>query len=220
MNGDRAGELLEAVRLDGLRGVIARGMTESLRRMAQFTLHRQVEAAPLLRFHKELAGKCKPSINDLVLAATAKALAQHPALNATLEGETIFRWRPVHLGMAVAVEAGLVVPVIRSAQELSLASLTQQTTRLIRLARNGGLAMADLQDGTFTVTNLGSLGVDAFTPIINPPQVAILGVGRIAHGVMTLSLTIDHRALDGAPAGRFLQDLADCLENPGRHQQC
>jgi pyruvate dehydrogenase E2 component (dihydrolipoamide acetyltransferase) len=189
-------------------------MTESLREMAQLTLHRQVDAAQLGQFREAFAADSRPSVNDLVLAAVARILARHPWVNATLEEESIFRWRCVHLGMAVAVDAGLVVPVIRNADELSLAALREEAARLGRVARDGGLTMADIQGGTFTVSNLGSFGVDAFTPIINPPQVAILGVGRVSRGSMTLSLTIDHRALDGVSGARFLHDLAEAFENP------
>jgi len=208
-------DLVEAVQLEGMRAVIARRMTESLREMAQFTLHRQVEAARLVLFREGFPADGRPSVNDVVLAAVARGLAHHPSVNATLEDDTIFRWRCVHLGMAVAVDAGLVVPVIRNADELSLRALQEEAARLGRLARDGELTMADIQGGTFTASNLGAFGVDAFTPIINPPQVAILGVGRLSGGSMTLSLTIDHRALDGVPGARFLHDVAEALENPG-----
>lgn len=211
---DREAELLERVPLKGMRGVIARRMTQSLREMAQLTLHRQVETEPLVRFREGFERDARPSVNDLLLAAVARVLPAHPAVNATLEDETILRWRRVHLGVAVAVDAGLVVPVIHDADGLSLAQLHEQAARLGRLAREGGLRTADIEGATFTVTNLGALGIDAFTPIVNPPQVAILGVGR-ATRTMTLSLTIDHRALDGAPGALFLRDLAELLEQPG-----
>jgi pyruvate dehydrogenase E2 component (dihydrolipoamide acetyltransferase) len=214
VSSDREADLLEVVPLKGMRAVIARGMTESLREMAQLTLHRQVEAAQFVQFRESFARGSRPSVNDLVLAAVARVLPQHPSVNATLENETIFRWRSVHLGMAVAVDAGLVVPVIRNAAELSFAELREEAARLGRLARDGGLTMTDIQGGTFTVSNLGAFGVDAFTPIINPPQVAILGVGRVDRGSMTLSLTIDHRAIDGVPGARLLHDLARAFENP------
>jgi pyruvate dehydrogenase E2 component (dihydrolipoamide acetyltransferase) len=214
LDSDREAELLEAVPLQGMRAVIARRMTQSLQAMAQLTLHRDVEATQLVQFREAFAPEARPSINVLVLAAVARVLARHPAVNATLEAETISRWRSVHLGMAVATDGGLTVPVIRDADQLSLAALGKEAARLGQLAREGRLTMADLQGGTFTVSNLGGIGIDAFTPIINPPQVAILGVGRVRNGSMTLSLTIDHRALDGAPGARFLQDLADVLEDP------
>lgn len=216
MSVSNEGELLERVPLAGMRAVIARRMTDSLREMAQLTLHRLVPTAELVRFRETFATASRPSVNDLVLAGVAHVLVRHPSVNATLEDETISRWRSVHLGVAVAVDAGLVVPVIRNADQLSLSALREEAARLSRLAHDGNLKMADIQGGTFTVTNLGAFGIDAFTPIINPPQVAILGVGRADRESMTLSLTIDHRALDGAPGARFLQDLAGIVENPTR----
>lgn len=210
-------ELLEAVPLTGMRAAIARTMMESIHGMAQLTLHRAVATGPLARFREQSGPEERPSYNDLVLAAAARALSRHPAVNATLEEETISRWRTVDLGMAVAVEAGLVVPVIRDAERLSLAELRAEAGRLAALAREGGLGFADLEGASFTVSNLGGLGIDSFTPIVNPPQVAILGVGRIREGAMTLSLTIDHRALDGAPGAEFLADLAGVLEDPAAH---
>ena len=208
-------ELFEQVRLDGMRGVIARRMTQSLRDMAQLTLHRQVDVAALLRFREGFAEDARPSFGDLVLAAVARVLPHHPSINATLEEETISRWRSVHLGTAVAVEAGLVVPVIHNAHELALSDLRREAARLASAAREVRLTMSDIQGGTFTVSNLGAFGVDAFTPIVNPPQVAILGVGRVHRGEMTLSLTIDHRALDGVPGARFLHELAEVFAEPG-----
>jgi pyruvate dehydrogenase E2 component (dihydrolipoamide acetyltransferase) len=214
MSVDRDNELLEAVPLDGMRAVIARTMTQSLREMAQLTLHRQVETEQLVRYRESFDADSRPSFNDLVLSAVARTLLHHPSLNATLEADTISRWKHVHLGMAVAVDAGLVVPVIRNADTLSLPELRAEAARLGLAARDGKLRMPDIQGGTFTVSNLGGFGIDGFTPIVNPPQVAILGVGRIGDPSMTLSLTIDHRALDGVPGARFLQDLADALESP------
>ena len=204
-------EILEQVRLEGMRGVIARRMTESLREAAQLTLHREIDVQHLAQFRA--SANPRPSINDLVLASVARVLRQHPEVNATLENDTISRWRCVHVGTAVAVPEGLVVPVIRNADALPLPALCSEVERLHNLARTGNLTIADMQGATFTVSNLGAFGIDSFTPIINPPQVSILGVGRIHHGHMTLSLTIDHRALDGVPGARFLADLARTLED-------
>jgi pyruvate dehydrogenase E2 component (dihydrolipoamide acetyltransferase) len=200
-------EPVERLALSGMRGVIARTMTASLHEMAQLTLHRRVEVSPFNRLRGTFAPDSRPSVNDLVLAAVARALTRHPKVNATVDGETISRWRVVHLGMAVALDDGLVVPVIRNADSLALPELRAEASRLTRRARGGALTMPEIVGATFTVTNLGGLGVDAFTPIINPPQVAILGVGRVDGDFMGLSLTIDHRALDGADGARFLQDL-------------
>jgi pyruvate dehydrogenase E2 component (dihydrolipoamide acetyltransferase) len=215
---ERQLELLQQVPVDGMRAVIARRMTQSLHEMAQLTLHRRVIATELSGFRASFAEDVCPSVNDVVLAVVARTLARHPALNATLEADIISRWRPVHLGVAVAVEGGLVVPVIRNADRLPLANLREEAARVASLARAGRLTFADLRDGTFTVTNLGQFGVDGFTPIINAPQVAILGVGRVTGESMMLSLTIDHRAVDGVPAAQFLADLAAVFENLGGYE--
>jgi pyruvate dehydrogenase E2 component (dihydrolipoamide acetyltransferase) len=189
-------------------------MTASLREMAQLTLHRQVGVGALLGFRTTFVGAARPSINDLVLAGVARALSRNPLVNATLEDKTVSRWQCVHLGMAVALDEGLVVPVVRNADMLSLAELREEVARLAQRAREGALTMPEIQGATFTVTNLGALGIDAFTPIVNPPQVAILGVGRVNGESMTLSLTIDHRALDGADGARFLHDVELELNEP------
>jgi pyruvate dehydrogenase E2 component (dihydrolipoamide acetyltransferase) len=211
---EAADDLLDRMPLAGMRQVIARNMVQSLREMAQLTLHRRIDASPLMAFRDTFSVRDRPSVNDVLLAAVARTLRRHPSLNATLEDETIYRWKHVHLGMATAIEGGLVVPVIRNAETLPLATLRSETAKLSELARRGALTMGDLAAATFTVSNLGTLGIDGFTPIVNPPQVAILGVGRIDRSDLTLSLTIDHRALDGAPGALFLQDLAEVLADP------
>jgi pyruvate dehydrogenase E2 component (dihydrolipoamide acetyltransferase) len=152
--------------------------------------------------------------NDLVLLAVARVLPDHPALNATIDGATISRWASVNLGVAVALDEGLIVPVIRECQSSDLARMIQERQRLTGEARAGTIRSRDLLGSTFTVTNLGAYGVDSFTPIINPPEVAILGVGRVRDETMTLSLTVDHRAVDGVPAARFLAGLAEAFEEP------
>jgi pyruvate dehydrogenase E2 component (dihydrolipoamide acetyltransferase) len=207
--------LLESVPLAGMRAVIARTMTASLREMAQLTLHREADVRALLAFRSAQPDDARPSVNTIVLAAAARSLTRHPLVNATLEDDTVSRWRAVHLGMAVALDAGLIVPVIRDANTLSLAELGAEAARLAQRARDRALTMPEIQGATFTVTNLGGLDIDAFTPIVNPPQVAILGVGRIRGDGMMLSLTIDHRALDGADGARFLQDVQRELDEPG-----
>jgi len=212
---DRDAELLEELPLTGIRGVIARRLTESLRDSAQLTLYRQVDASELVAYRRSLQEAGRPSFNDLLLFAVAHVLTRHPRLNATLENDTVYRWRSVHLGTAVAIEDGLIVPVIRNADRLTLPELQLEAGRLHGLARERKLGIPDVQGGTFTVTNLGSFGIDGFTPILNPPQVGILGVGRVRDGAMTLSLTIDHRALDGVPGAQFLAELAEMLMRPG-----
>lgn len=207
---------LTTVPLRGMRAAIATSMVDSLRNTAQLTLHRQYDAGPLVAYRAHLEPNARPSLNDLIMIATARALANHPELNATIDDDErlIHRSRAVHLGMAVSVDGGLLVPVVRNADHMGPKEMAQATLHLSALARQGRLRMKDMLGGTFTVTNLGSLGVDGFTPILNRPQVGILGVGRMRGPDSTLSLTIDHRAVDGAPAARFLSSLASSLENP------
>ena len=168
-----------------------------------------------------------PALNDVVLKAVAVALEAHPALNAALVAGAVHRYREINLGVAVDVEDGLVVPVLRNAGKLDLGRIASTVADLTTRARAGKLAPADFEGATFTVSNLSALGVDWFTPVLNPPQCALLGVGRMRRtpaavgreiairDVATFVLTFDHRALDGAPAGRFLTRLKRLLESPG-----
>jgi len=163
---------------------------------------------------------------DLVVKATAQALIEHPRMNAWIEGEHIRLVQAVHIGVAVALDDGLIVPVVRDVDRKSLREIALEAQRLAMRARGGTLERDEVTGSTFSVTNLGMYGIDAFTPIINPPEIAILGVGRITEKlvriqqgaewrhVMTLSLTFDHRAVDGAPAAAFLQSIGKELENP------
>lgn len=163
---------------------------------------------------------------DLIVKAVAQALKEHPRLNAWVEGEGIRLLRAIHIGVAVALEEGLIVPVVHDADRKSLREIAQETQRLAQRARERKLTPEEVTESTFTVSNLGMYGVDAFTPIVNPPEVAILGIGRIIEkpapgpqGVewrkmLTLSLTFDHRAVDGAPAAAFLQTVCKQLEAP------
>ena len=167
-----------------------------------------------------------PTLNDFVLKATAEALKAHPQLNAALIDDAIHQYSDINLGVAIDIESGLVVPVVRSVDTLGVIALANQVRELADRARNGKLGLDDFSGGTFTVTNLGGLGVDWFTPVLNPPQCAILGVGRVREAavvadrsiqfrdVATLVLTFDHRAIDGAPCARFLADLRARIEDP------
>jgi pyruvate dehydrogenase E2 component (dihydrolipoamide acetyltransferase) len=208
----------EAVPLRGMRGTIAKRMHHSLRSMAQLTLHREADARGLVRYRDEM--KASPqyallSYNDVILLAVARTLPQHRALNATLQDELISRWVSVNLGIAVSLDDGLIVPVIKDCQDRSLLEIMAEARRLSERARQGVLVPQEVLGATFTVTNLGAFGVDGFTPIVNPPEVAILGVGRIRDATtLTLSLTIDHRAVDGVPGTRFLADLSEAIADP------
>ena len=168
-----------------------------------------------------------PSLNDIVLKAVAVALKAHPALNSALIDGAIHRYRTINLGVAVDVDDGLVVPVLRDAGGLDLGGIASGVAELTARAKAGTLTLQDLEGATFTVSNLSALAVDWFTPVLNPPQCALLGVGRMRRtpavvgreiqirDIATFVLTFDHRALDGAPAGRFLARLKRLLESPG-----
>lgn len=200
-----------------MRATIARRMTESLQSSAQLTLNRELDPRPLVAFRRRLREGREHSevtYNDLILLAVARTLASHLNLNATLEGNQISFWQSINIGVAVSVEAGLMVPVIQDCGDKSLGQIAATARELAERARAGRLGMSDVLGGTFTVSNLGAFGVDHFTPIINPPQVAILGVGRIREDRLTLSLTIDHRVVDGAAGGQYLSSLAAALEDP------
>jgi pyruvate dehydrogenase E2 component (dihydrolipoamide acetyltransferase) len=215
------------IRMAGMRGTIAKRMHASLRDMAQLTLTMDADmnAVVLDRESRKARGKA-PSFTDYVVAASARALVQHPNVNAQVVGDEIALLPDIHVGLAVALDNGLIVPVVRHADHLRLDAIAAETSRLADAARSGGLAPGDLEGATFSVSTLGMFGVDAFTPVINPPNVAILGVGRIRDEVVaidgaigirkrvTLSLTWDHRVLDGAPAATFCRSIVDALANP------
>jgi pyruvate dehydrogenase E2 component (dihydrolipoamide acetyltransferase) len=210
--------LLRTIPLSGMRGAIARRMTESLQGSAQLTLNSELDARPLVAYRTQMRGQSEYSdvtYNDLIVLAVARTLPAHQKLNATLEGNAISVWESINLGIAVSLDEGLMVPVIQECGEKTLVELSATSRDLAVRARQGKLTMPEVLGGTFTISNLGAFGVDHFTPIVNPPQVAILGVGRIRNGErLTLSLTVDHRAVDGAQGGQFLAALAGALEDP------
>jgi pyruvate dehydrogenase E2 component (dihydrolipoamide acetyltransferase) len=224
---------LEIIPLRGMRKVIADRMLASLHQMAQLSMEMSVTMDDAIRLRNQLVEEwagdgVRLSYTDLVIKAVAKALGRHPSLNAKVTDVGIELQRSVHVGMAVALEPGLVVPVIRDADSRPLRDIASDSGRLVAAARAGKLGLDEMAGQTFSVTALGSAGVDFFTPIINPPNVAILGVGRIRDAVgwqderpikrseLTLSLTIDHRAVDGLPAAAFLEEVRGLLEAPYR----
>ena len=174
---------------------------------------------------KKLREKVQVSYTDVLVKAVAEALTEHAIMNSTLEKDQIKIFEDVNVGVAVATEAGLVVPVIRNADKKSLKEISSALKELVEKARNGKLTREELTGGTFTITNLGMFGVDTFTPIINPPETAILGVGRIVEKpvvvdkkvvvkpIMQLSLSFDHRVVDGTPAAQFLQKVKEIIES-------
>jgi pyruvate dehydrogenase E2 component (dihydrolipoamide acetyltransferase) len=212
----------------GMRQSIADHMVESLHTTAQLTLTMEVDATELVKLRTQLKADFDLTFTDLIVKAVAKTLKQHPLLNATLIGNEIHLLEAIHIGIAVALQDGLIVPVLRDADKHTVQEIAQEARRLAQGARDGTLSVDEVTGGTFTVTNLGASGIDAFTPIINAPEAAILGVGRIAEkpvfqgdvvvkrSLLVLSLTIDHRIVDGAPGADFLKSLKELLEMPYR----
>jgi pyruvate dehydrogenase E2 component (dihydrolipoamide acetyltransferase) len=222
-------EPTSTVAVKGMRGTIATRMRASLQEMAQLTLMVDVnmDAVVTDREARKAGGGPTPGYTDYVIAATARALRDHPRLNSQLTAEGIALLPRINVGMAVALDEGLMVPVVRDTDQLNLIELSAETTRLAEAVRGGQLKLAELEGGTFSVSALGMFGVDGFTPVINPPNAAILGVGRIRDDVawaedggikrvkrMTLSLTWDHRVTDGAPAAAFVQSIGHYLDDP------
>lgn len=212
-----------------LRKVIAERMHSSLLETAQFTMTTTADVSGLATLRSDVAGGAtKPSYMDAVVRAVALALPNHPLLNSRLEDDTIVNPGVVNVGFAVTIEEGLVVPVINGADQRGLAEIADATRELAARARNQELSADAFNAGTFTVTGLGAQGVDFFTPIINPPQSAILGIGRVREvparfgsGIvwrqeLPLSLTVDHRLNDGYPSALFLAEVVELLEQPKR----
>lgn len=218
--------------LKGVRKVVAKRMMESLTSTAQLTLNTTANAAGILALRKkvknadEALGLNKITLNDLVCFAVSRTLPKYPVFNAHLEDGILTQFEQVHLGFACDTPRGLLVPVIRSAQALGLKAFSDEAKRLAGGAIDGTIAPDFLSGGTFTVSNIGSFGIETFTPVINLPQTAILGVGAItprptvaADGTigveqrLNLSLTIDHQVIDGADGARFLRDLVAAIEN-------
>ncbi|MGO2083694.1 dihydrolipoamide acetyltransferase family protein [Vagococcus sp.] len=220
--------------LEGMRKVIAQRMHQSLNQSAQLTLHRKANINALLTFRKELQQKAGDSINrralsinTLLIKAVSLALKDHPEMNAWYDLETLTQHEAVHVGVAVSVDDGLVVPVIKDVQSKSLSQIGADFGEVTSQAVDGTLPGNLYSGSTFTITNLGSLGIEYFTPILNAPEVGILGVGqtqsKLAFGEdqsiveikeLPLSLTFDHAVVDGAPAAAFLASIINYLEAP------
>jgi len=215
-----------------MRAIIARRMLESLQTTAQLTLTTEADMDEIERLRSEVGPELERregvavTYTDLIVRAVAVALREHPAVNARWEGEGVRRLPEIHIGVAVALDEGLVVPVVRNADRATLAQISAAIRDLSERARAMRLRPEEMQGGTFTVTNLGMYDVDAFTPVLNPPEAGILGVGRLhrrpaavgdrveIRSGMVLSLTFDHRVVDGAPAAQFLQRTKFILEHP------
>jgi pyruvate dehydrogenase E2 component (dihydrolipoamide acetyltransferase) len=227
--GERPGEFGTLLPVTQIRRTIAARMLESRRTAAPVTLTTTVDATNLvnLRAQFRAAGGIVPSYTDFLVRLVSLSLGKHPMLTGQWTDAGIRLPAAIHIGIAVDTDVGLLVPVLRDVPSLGIRELAAAAGELIERARAGGLSGADMQGGCFTVSNLGAFGIDAFTPIINPPECAVLGVGRIAkrpavvgdavvpRDQVTLNLTFDHRIVDGAPAARFLQALGQAVENPG-----
>ena len=217
----------EVVPMNGMRKAIARNMLNSHMTSPTVTANLSVDMSAMKGYREQLKAKeIKVSYTDLLVKFIAKALTEFPLLNCSVEDNKIIYKHYVNMGVAVALDNGLVVPNVTDADKKSLTEISKEIKELAKLAREGGLPMEKLQGGTFTITNLGMYGVESFTPIINQPEVAILGVttmedravvrnGEIViRPMMTLSLTFDHRVVDGSVAAEFLQRVKALLENP------
>jgi pyruvate dehydrogenase E2 component (dihydrolipoamide acetyltransferase) len=214
--------------LKGVRKIVSEGMAHSAHSAARVTLFREANVGDLVRLRQRFQARgLDISYNDLLVRVCAIALREHPQANARLGEGQIEYLNRANIGLAVDTDRGLLVPVVHNAGALSIAQIAAERTRLVEDARTGRSRPDDLTGGTFTITNLGMLGVEGFTPIINLPECCILGVGRIVHKpvalddgtlaarpTMTLSLAFDHRVIDGAPAARFLERVSQLVEDP------
>jgi len=212
----------EVIPLTGIKKTAAERVSLSARTAPQSTITMEIDMSNAVKLRE----KVQVSYTDMLVKAVAKALAEHPIINSTLENEKIKIFADINVGVAVATERGLIVPVIYNADRKTLEGIASVSKELIEKTKQGKLTKEELTGGTFTITNLGMYGVDVFTPIINPPETAILGVGRVVErpvvvdkqivvrSVMQLSLTFDHRVVDGAPAAEFLQKVKQAMENP------
>jgi pyruvate dehydrogenase E2 component (dihydrolipoamide acetyltransferase) len=219
--------------LTATRRTIAHRLQANQQTTTPVTLTRDVDATELVAVRERLlldlsSQELRPTYTDFLIRIIARCLQRHPSFNATFDGEQLEIFDAVHMGLAVDTERGLLVPVLRHVEGQGLIALARQRSAMVRRALEGTLTADELSGGTFTLTNLGALGIDAFTPLLNPPQIAILGIGRIRpvagpvgntiglRQAMFLSLTFDHRAVDGAPAARLLGDIAGLVERPDR----
>jgi len=219
------------VPVGNLRRIIAARMMQSKQSTAPVTLHARCDASRLVLLRRNLKealdGDSTPSYNDIIAKVVARALAKHPMLAARWENDEILLPEAFNIGLAVDTEQGLLVPVIKDVGNLPLAAVSRKSRSLVEGARSRRIAPEDLQGGNFTITSLGSFDIESFTPIINYPETAVLGIGSIARetaegeggaivfrDTIRLSLTFDHRVVDGAPAARFLQEVRQGVENP------
>jgi len=223
----------ERIQLSGMRKIIAQRLVESLGPVPHFYLTIEINAAPLMAAREELksagegADTAKITVNDFVLKAAVQAAVKVPRVNASFDGDAFVQYADVDLGIAVAIEDGLLTPVIRAAQNKSLREISEQVKDLASRARNKRMKPEEFQGGTFTVSNLGGMGIDSFSAVINPPQGFILAVGKVTKVPviddsdqivpghrMSITMSCDHRVIDGALGAEYLKELRHLLENP------
>ncbi|MBC7320582.1 2-oxo acid dehydrogenase subunit E2 [bacterium] len=212
-----------------IRREIAGRLSKSYREAVHITLEFTADVTSIVKIREKLKEKASannlpvPTFNDIFIRLVSLVLKDYPNLNAHFDGEKLTIFDAVNMGVAVAVKEGLLVPVVKEAEKKNIFEIAKITNDLIARTREGKVLPEELSGGTFTITNLGMFGIDFFTPIINPPQVAILGIGRIRETLkpgnvvvneVTLSLSVDHRVVDGAPASMFLRDLGEALKDP------
>ena len=229
---EAAAQPVTSIPFSGMRKSIAENMHASLHNTAQLTMFTEVDVSEMIRFRDMVREEYKKdetvriSYNDIIILATARALKRHPIMNSTLVGEEILLSDAVHMGIAVALPEGLIVPVLRNADKKALLEIAGEARELARKAREGSLEVDEVTGGTFTISNMSMFQVDGVTPILKPPETGILGVGRVKEkpavykgeiairSMMFLSLTFDHQIADGAPAGAFLETVARYLQDP------
>jgi len=228
----KAGESAR-IQLSGMRKIIAQRLVESLGPVPHFYLNIDIDAGPLMAAREELksagegAEASKITVNDFVLKAAVQAAVRVPRVNASFDGDAIVQYADVHLGIAVAIEDGLLTPVVRAAQNKSLREISEAVKDLAHRARNKRMKPEEFQGGTFTASNLGGMGIDSFSAVINPPQGFILAIGRITKTPviddgdqivvghrMSITMSCDHRVIDGALGAQYLKELRHLLENP------
>ncbi|WP_067968150.1 dihydrolipoamide acetyltransferase family protein [Nocardiopsis trehalosi] len=227
------GRASEEVKVGNVRKVIARRLTQSKQEVPHFYLRRTIDAEALKAFRAQINEQLadtgvKVSFNDLIVKAAATTLRAHPQVNASWVDDRLLQHGRVNVGVAVAVDAGLVVPVLHDTDTMPLSKVATTTRELAGRARDGKLKPQEMSGGTFSVSNLGMFGVDSFSAVINPPEAAILAVGAmkqqavvrdgeiVARNTIALELSVDHRAVDGAVGAAFLKELAEVLESPMR----
>lgn len=227
-----AGEVVE-IPLTAMRRTIAQRLSQSMQTAPHFYVTSVIDTGKLAELRKQIndyaandPSPVKVSFNDLIIKAVARALVKMPQVNVSFAGDKLLQKKSVHIGMAVALELGLIVPVIHNADRIGILDIARESQRLAEAARTGKLRPEEFSGGTFTVSNLGMFDVESFTAVINPPESAILAVGSITptpvvvdgqvvvRDRMKVTLSSDHRAIDGATAARFLQEVKRLLEEP------